>query len=155
VKRAIHWEGAARGLEGRHFFRRARTFGGASDPQTARRVDRFMPHASNIVHCDGPDSPHALDVIALKPRNGMLDARCPVCRGYGEWNVEIDLVSFRSKRVICDRCHGAGWVETGEDPVGFPDIELSSTGHAQWITRYVPREDVAESDVSDGNRLTP
>lgn len=114
-----------------------------------------MPHATNIVHCDGPDSPHALDIIPLKPRNGMLDARCPVCHGYGEWNVEIDLVSFRSKRAVCDRCMGAGWVETGDDPVGFPDIELSADGKPQWVTSFVPRDDVKEDDVSKGNLLAP
>ena len=43
---------------------------------------------------------------------------CPVCQGRGQWNTEIDLVSFRCKRTACDRCHGAGWVETGSDPVG-------------------------------------
>ena len=118
-------------------------------------VYRSMPHASNIVLCAGPDSPHAFDVIPLKPRNGMLDALCPTCRGYGEWNVEIDLVSFRSRRAVCDRCLGAGWVETGNDPVGFPDIELSPDGHPRWVTSYVPREDVADQDTSGGNLLAP
>lgn len=114
-----------------------------------------MPHASNIVHPAGPDAPHAFDIIALKPRNGALDARCPVCRGYGEWNSEIDLVSFRCKRAICDRCHGAGWVETGSDPIGLPDIELSPKGHPQWVTRYFPRADIADADMPDGNLLAP
>ena len=112
-----------------------------------------MPHASNIVHPDGPGAPHSFDIIPLKARNGSLDARCPVCSGYGEWNTEIDLVSFRCKRAICDRCHGAGWVETGSDPIGLPDIEMSAQGHAQWVTRFIPREDVAEEDVPDGNLL--
>jgi hypothetical protein len=114
-----------------------------------------MPHASNIVRCDGPDSPHAFDIIPLKPRNGMLDARCPVCHGHGEWNVEIDLVSFRSKRAVCDRCLGAGWVETGTDPVGYPDIELSPQGKPRWIVNYVPREDVDDHTALDGNLLAP
>jgi len=109
-----------------------------------------MPHASNIVRCDGPDSPHAFDIIPLKPRNGMLDAVCPRCRGHGEWNAEIDLVSFRSKRAVCERCLGAGWVETGSDPVGYPDIELSPDGKPQWVTNYVPRQDVDDQDVSGG-----
>ncbi|RZL83683.1 MAG: hypothetical protein EOP66_03600 [Sphingomonas sp.] len=114
-----------------------------------------MPHASNVVHCDGPDSSHAFDVISLKPRNGMLDARCPKCSGYGEWNIEIDLVSFRSKRAICNRCLGAGWVETGNDPVGFPDIELSPEGYPRWVISYVPHEDVSEDDLSRGNLIAP
>lgn len=114
-----------------------------------------MPHASNIVYPDGPDAPHAFDIVPLKPRNGTLDAMCPVCHGYGEWNVEIDLVSFRCKRAICDRCSGAGWVETGDDPVGFPDIELAPNGHPHWVTSYVPREDVDEDDLGGGNLLAP
>lgn len=114
-----------------------------------------MPHASNIVICEGPDSPHAFDVIPLKPRNGMLDARCPRCRGYGEWNVEIDLISFRSKRTACDRCFGAGWIETGSDPVGFPDIELSAEGKPQWVTNFLPRDDVADDQLDGGHPLIP
>ncbi|SEN37998.1 hypothetical protein SAMN05192583_2665 [Sphingomonas gellani] len=114
-----------------------------------------MPHASDIVTCDGPDSPHAFDIVPLKPRNGSLDAQCPVCRGHGEWNVEIDLVSFRCKRMICDPCLGAGWIETGSDPVGFPDIEMSPDGHPHWVVAYVPRKDVGEKNVSDGNLLAP
>jgi hypothetical protein len=114
-----------------------------------------MPHASNIVYPDGPDAPHAFDIVPLKPRNGTLDAMCPVCHGYGEWNVEIDLVSFRCKRAICDRCSGAGWVETGDDPVGFPDIELAPNGRPHWVTSYVPREDVNEDDLGGGNLLAP
>ena len=113
-----------------------------------------MPHASNIVICDGPDSAHAFDNIALKPRNGMLDARCPTCRGYGEWNVEIDLVSFRSKRAACGRCYGAGWIETGNDPIGFPDIELSPDGKPQWVTNYVPHDAVPDDQLDGGNLLT-
>ena len=100
-----------------------------------------MSHASNIVLCDGPDSPHAFDIIPLQPRNGTLDAECPVCKGRGQWNSEIDLVSFRCKRVICGRCYGAGWVETGSDPIALPDIELSPGGYPQWVVRYLPGED--------------
>ena len=85
----------------------------------------------------------------------MLDARCPVCRGHCEWNAEIDLVSFRCKRAICDRCHGAGWVETGSDPLGLPDIALSAKGNPEWVTRYVPRVDLAGDEVPDGNLLAP
>jgi len=103
-----------------------------------------MPHASNIVHCEGPDSPHAFDMVALQPRNGALDARCPKCRGHGCWNAEIDLVSFRCRRAICDRCNGAGWVETGNDPVALPDIELGPDGKPGWTVRYVPKEDAPE-----------
>jgi hypothetical protein len=105
-----------------------------------------MPHASNILYCDGPDSPHAFDIVPLQPRNGSLDAMCPVCKGHGQWNTEIDLVSFRCKRAGCDRCFGAGWVETGNDPVGFPDIEISPEGHPQWTIRYDAPESAQDAD---------
>ena len=113
-----------------------------------------MPHASNVVHCAGPDSPHALDIVPLQPRNGTLDAPCPICRGHGQWNAEIDLVSFRCQRVICDYCYGAGWIETGTDPVGLPDIVMTPDGHPKWVTRYVPRHEVAEQEVK-GAQLIP
>ncbi|MBB5710992.1 hypothetical protein [Sphingomonas xinjiangensis] len=114
-----------------------------------------MPHASKIVHPAGPDAPHAFDIIPLKPRNGTLDAKCPVCHGYGEWNTEIDLVSFRCKRAVCPRCMGAGWVETGSDPIGMPDIELSPKGQPEWVVRYVPGEDVADESIPAGNLASP
>jgi hypothetical protein len=104
-----------------------------------------MPHASNIVLCAGPESPHAFDIIPLQPRNGALDARCPVCRGHGQWNVEIDLVSFRCKRAICERCHGAGWIETGQDPVGHPDIVMTPEGYPKWVVRSGPSPTVEEA----------
>lgn len=103
-----------------------------------------MPHASNVVQCAGPDDPHAFDIIPLQPRNGTLDALCPVCHGHGQWNTEIDLVSFRCKRAICNRCLGAGWVETGDDPIALADIEAVPGGEPHWLVRYIPRQDVAE-----------
>lgn len=114
-----------------------------------------MPHESRLVHPAGPGAPHAFEIIPLKPRNGALDARCPVCSGYGEWNVEIDLISFRCKRAICERCLGAGWLETGTDPIGLPDIELTAQGHPQWVTRYVPREDADTEETAGGNLSSP
>ena len=111
-----------------------------------------MSHASNVVQCAGPDCEHAFDIVPLQPRKGTLDALCPKCEGHGEWNTEIDLVSFRCKRAICDRCYGAGWVETGSDPIGLPDIELAPNGLPRWTTRYIPREDATEEEeaASDG-----
>lgn len=109
-----------------------------------------MPHASTIVDCAGPDDPHAFDIIPLQPRNGTLDARCPICKGYGQWNTEIDLVSFRCKRAVCDHCHGAGWVETGKDPVSLPDIVLAPEGYPKWITRAVASAEVETSDRPGG-----
>jgi hypothetical protein len=98
-----------------------------------------MPHASNTVTCSGPESPHAFDNIPLCPRNGSLDAVCPVCKGHGQWNDQIDLVSFRCSRTICDCCHGMGWIETGDDPDAVPDIVLSPEGYPMWVTQLVPR----------------
>jgi hypothetical protein len=99
-----------------------------------------MPHSHAVVHCPGPGSPHAFDNVPLLARNGTLDVMCPVCKGHGQWNSEIDLISFRCQRAVCELCLGAGWVETGDDPVGVPDIVLSPDGHPQWTTRYVTRE---------------
>ncbi|MEG3178352.1 hypothetical protein U1872_19080 [Sphingomonas sp. RB3P16] len=109
-----------------------------------------MPHASDIVLCSGPEAPHAFDIVPLQPRNGSLDARCPVCAGHGQWNSEIDLVSFRCKRTICDRCAGAGWIETGRDPVGVPDIERDANGNPRWYTRLVPQPAATVSEAKDG-----
>ena len=100
-----------------------------------------MAHASNTVRCAGPDSPHAFDIVPLQPRNGALDAECPICYGHGQWNSEIDLVSFRCIRAICDYCLGAGWVETGDDPVALPDIVMAREGYAKWIVRFVAKDD--------------
>jgi len=98
-----------------------------------------MAHGGKIVECAGPDSPHAFDLVAQQPRNGALDARCPICRGHGQWNSEIDLISFRCKRVICDFCHGNGWIETGSDPLALPDIVLAPEGYPKWVTRLESR----------------
>jgi len=76
----------------------------------------------------------------------MLDAKCPVCRGHGQWNVEIDLVSFRCKRAICDRCGGAGWIETGGDPVAVADIVMAPEGYPKWIVRLEPRDPSTATD---------
>ncbi|MES2452142.1 MAG: hypothetical protein V4610_16445 [Pseudomonadota bacterium] len=114
-----------------------------------------MPHASMIVTCAGPDSPHAFDIVPLQPRNGTLDAMCPVCKGHGQWNSEIDLVSFRCKRVICDHCLGAGWAETGDDPIGLPDIEMTPGGYPQWTTRYVSAREMTEQDLDRARLIAP
>lgn len=96
-----------------------------------------MAHPSKIVTCAGPDAPHAFDHIPLRPRHGALDEMCPVCRGHGAWNVEIDLISHRSKRESCEDCHGAGWIETGADPVTGHDIAMTEHGYPAWGTREI------------------
>jgi hypothetical protein len=103
-----------------------------------------MAHASKIMTCAGPDAPHAFDHIPLQARHGALDCLCPVCHGHGAWNIEIDLISHRSKRHACDRCHGSGWIETGGDPVVGHDIAMTPQGYPKWGTRQisgVPKRD--------------
>jgi hypothetical protein len=97
-----------------------------------------MPHASNIVAGIKLGDDLAFFNIPLLPRNGALDAPCGVCAQHGQWNVELDLVSFRCKRAICDACFGSGWIETGNDARAIPDIVMSPSGHPMWITRYLP-----------------
>lgn len=116
------------------------------EPVVAPHVMILMPHASKIVYPAGPGAPHAFDIIPLKPRNGTLDAPCPTCMGYGEWNTEIDLVSFRCKRAICADCLGAGWVETGKDPISVADIDRAHGGDPRWVTRFLPPDDVKRKD---------
>lgn len=100
-----------------------------------------MSHEKRIVTCSGPQEPHALDGIPAQPRVGELDALCPVCSGYGQWNSEIDLVSQRCKRNVCPKCDGRGWIETGDDLVPSPDIEMSPEGYPKWVTRLDPSDD--------------
>ncbi|HCF24757.1 MULTISPECIES: hypothetical protein [unclassified Novosphingobium] len=100
-----------------------------------------MSHEKRIVTCTGPHDPHAFDGIPLRHRSGDLDRRCPLCAGHGQWNREFDLVSQRSKRCICDKCDGRGWIETGDDPVPVPDIERSEHGAPRWVTRFEPSDD--------------
>ena len=95
---------------------------------------------------DGPNSAHAFDIVPLQPRKGSLDAMCRVCKGRGQWNTEIELVSFRCKRTACDRCHGAGWVETGSDPIGLPDIEIAPGGYPRWTLRFEPADEATQID---------
>lgn len=101
-----------------------------------------MPHETRIVLCSGPQDAHAFDGISLKPRRGDLDALCPLCAGYGEWNREIDLASQRSKRHCCDKCDGRGWIETGDDLVPSHDIVMSAQGYPQWVVRLDRSDDV-------------
>jgi hypothetical protein len=101
-----------------------------------------MSHEKRIVLCSGPRDPHAFDGIPALPRLGNLDEECPKCAGHGQWNAEIDLVSQRSKRQVCDTCDGRGWIETGDDLVSSHDIEMSPEGHPQWVTRLDPADPI-------------
>ena len=100
-----------------------------------------MSHEKRIVICATPLDPHAFDGISVQPRRGDLDKLCPACFGHGQWNCEYDLVSQRSKRCICDKCDGRGWIETGDDLVPTPDIGLSPDGTPRWLTRLDPSDD--------------
>jgi hypothetical protein len=101
-----------------------------------------MSHEKRIILCAGPKDPHALHGIPVQPRHGDLDAACPACAGHGQWNTEIDLVSQRSKRHVCDTCDGRGWIETGDDLVSFHDIEMSPEGYPKWVTRLDPADPI-------------
>jgi hypothetical protein len=101
-----------------------------------------MSHEKRIVLCAGPHEPHALHGIPVQLRKGDLDARCPLCVGHGQWNVEIDLVSQRSKRHVCEKCDGRGWIETGDDLVPSHEIALSPEGHPMWVVRLDPSDDM-------------
>ena len=100
-----------------------------------------MSHVQRIVHCTGPHDRHALHGISAIPRAGDLDALCPICAGYGQWNSQIDLVSQRSIRVCCPKCDGRGWIETGDDLVPSNDIAMSPEGHPGWVVRLDPSDD--------------
>ncbi|MEQ1548038.1 MAG: hypothetical protein ABL918_05240 [Chakrabartia sp.] len=100
-----------------------------------------VSHEKRIVTCSGPQDAHAFDGIPVQLRQGDLDARCPTCSGYGQWNSEIDLASQRSKRHCCDKCDGRGWIETGDDLVPSHDIEMSSEGYPRWVVRLDPSDD--------------
>ena len=102
----------------------------------------LVSHPTRIVHCSGPQEPHALDGISRRPRTGDLDAVCPICAGYGQWNTQIDLISQRSIRHCCTKCDGRGWIETGDDLVPSHDIDLSDDGHPKWVRRLNPSDDV-------------
>ncbi len=101
-----------------------------------------MAHEKLIIHCTGPQDAHALDGIPVRPRAGDLDVRCPTCAGFGQWNCEIDLASQRSKRHVCEKCDGRGWIETGDDLVPSDDIVMSPEGYPQWVVRLDPSDDV-------------
>lgn len=100
-----------------------------------------MAHEQRIVTCAGPDDAHALEGIPVLPRAGSLDRACPVCHGRGQWNVEFDLASHRSKRCLCHKCDGRGWIETGDDLVPSHDTALSDRGYPMWVTRLQPSDD--------------
>lgn len=105
-----------------------------------------MAHESRIVTCTGPADAHAFDGIPLQPRSGDLDRACPLCLGHGEWNAELDLASQRSRRCLCPKCDGRGWIETGDDLVPSPDIERGADGEPRWVTRMEPSDDREDQD---------
>ena len=100
-----------------------------------------MSHEKRLVECSGPHDPHALDGIPVQPRSGDFDAACPLCQARGMWNREYDLASQRSKRALCDKCDGRGWIETGDDPVPSHDVAMSPEGYPDWVIRFDPSDD--------------
>jgi hypothetical protein len=109
-----------------------------------------MSHEKRIVLCAGPEDAHAFDGVPVLVRTGQLDRRCPQCHGHGQWNCEIDLASQRSKRCLCPKCDGRGWIETGDDLVPSHDTALSDEGYPMWITRLDPSDD--RDDGRDDDR---
>jgi hypothetical protein len=101
-----------------------------------------VSHETRIVHCSGPLDLHAFQGISVLPRDGDLDALCPLCAGHGQWNDEIDLTSQRSRRHVCETCDGRGWIETGDDLVSAHDVVMSVEGYPQWVTRLDPPDSV-------------
>jgi hypothetical protein len=97
-----------------------------------------MSHPSRIVTCSGPHDPHALHGISVQLRSGDLDIMCAECAGHGQWNIEIDLASQRSKRQSCGSCEGRGWIETGNDMVRSHDIIMTDEGYPKWVVRLDP-----------------
>jgi hypothetical protein len=97
-----------------------------------------LSHPSKVHVTTGVDDPHAFTCIPVAVRGATLDAKCPTCKGHGQWNTEIDLISLRSKRANCDHCLGQGWIETGNDALAVPDIIMTPEGYPKWILRYLP-----------------
>lgn len=100
-----------------------------------------VSHDKHIVTCSGPHDAHAFDGIPVRFRTGDLDKVCPLCGGHGQWNTEFNLATHRSKRCICPKCDGRGWIETGDDPVPSPAIVMSPEGYPQWVVRLDPSDD--------------
>jgi hypothetical protein len=98
----------------------------------------FMAHEKRIVLCAGPGDTHAFHGITRRNRSGDLDQICPECDGHGQWNCELDLVSQRSKRELCQMCDARGWIETGDDLLPSHDIALSDDGQPKWVMRLDP-----------------
>jgi hypothetical protein len=55
----------------------------------------------------------------------------------GPWAVECGDRSYQLSlhSDVCERCLGAGWIETGSDPIEVTDIEMTPDGHPQWTIR--------------------
>ena len=57
--------------------------------------------------------------------------------------------------MACDRCHGAGWVETGSDPIGLPDIVMAPGGYPQWTIRFDAGADSIDIDPAKPGLAEP
>jgi DnaJ-class molecular chaperone len=68
-----------------------------------------------------------VDGFTLKEPTGKRDSLCPVCQGYGGWNLRLNAygqgVHFKSH---CSQCNGWGWV-LPEDLCVHTFRELSQT----------------------------
>lgn len=49
---------------------------------------------------------------------------------------------------------GAGWIETGNDPVGHADIVMSPNGYPQSVVAFEPRQDQEQTVADTDARLS-
>ena len=65
-----------------------------------------------------PDATNFQDISIKERRQCHLKAHevveCPVCKGYGEWNLQLDAYGEgKHFQASCFQCNGWGWVERG------------------------------------------
>lgn len=64
-------------------------------------------------------------------------------------------MSFRCKRAVCDYCKGAGWIETGNDPIGHADIVMTPNGYPKWVVAFEPRQHPEHTAADPDAPLSP
>lgn len=77
-----------------------------------------------------PDSPDAFLGLAKKERPDKyslgMDTECPVCHGYGGWNLELNSYGpGQHFRCWCSQCNGWGWVVEQDAVCVHKYVEIS------------------------------